>query len=438
MSALTAVLDPQVIDLKARIVADFFVNPFLECTRGALALRQARPVAQVDAAVADLVRCGVLLERDEVVVFEPAGDLYEDLRQLASIHRRQDADARQELKQLESLSRTQDALAVQREEVRAILDLVPVGVLLLDRYGSLLKANDACRQLLDLDASEVARDVCGHLDLRLETVLQEEVTVERTLDRPIEVTAGPFVATGSEAGVVVIVKDVTERKQFEREAEQTRDDFFSMIRHELRRPLMTIDRYLASPDLEGLLPHARVASTHLGAMLDDLLFLARLERDPLAIRPTDEVAIDAMLAGCELAFRNRATEQGVGLETRASAATRMCVDERRLVQCVGNLIDNAIKFTPRGGVVAIDSESSRDTVVIAVEDSGPGIPKAERQRVLERFYQVQKGDGRVNGLGLGLSICARVVEAHGGALTIDDSELGGVRVSMTLPRSIPS
>ena len=71
MSSLTAILDPQVIDLKVRIVADFFVNPFLECTRDALALRQSRPIAQVDVAVADLVQCGVLLERGDQVVFEP-------------------------------------------------------------------------------------------------------------------------------------------------------------------------------------------------------------------------------------------------------------------------------------------------------------------------------------------------------------------------------
>lgn len=439
MSSLTAVLDPQVIDLKVRIVADFFVNPFLECTRDALALRQSRPIAQVDVAVADLVQCGVLLERGDQVVFEPIGDLYEDLRQLASIHRRQDADARQELKQLESLSRTQDALAVQRDEVRAILDLVPVGVLLLDRYGSLLKANAACRQLIDLDASQVAGDVCSHLGLRLETVLQEERTVERSLGRPLEVTAGPFVATGTEAGVVVLVKDVTERKQLEQEADRTRDEFFSMIRHELQRPLMTIDRFLSSPDLAALLPHARASARHLGAMLDDLLFLARLERDPLAVRLSDDVRVDALLAGCELAFRDRARDEGITLETNVGEdETNLRVDERRLVQCVGNLLDNAIKFTPRGGTVRLVSSVKNGGVAIAVEDSGPGIPEAERGRVLERFYQIQKGDDRVTGLGLGLAICARVIEAHDGALTIEESEWGGTRMAITLPRTLPS
>ncbi|MBK35094.1 MAG: hypothetical protein CME26_06130 [Gemmatimonadetes bacterium] len=439
MSTLTAVLDPQVIDLKARIVADFFVNPFLECTRDALAMRQDRPVAQIDVAVADLLRCGVLLERDDLVVFEPAGDLYEDLRQLASIHRRQDSDARQELKQLESLSRTQDALAVQREEVRAILDLVPVGVLLLDRYGSLLKANHACRQLIDLDAVEVTRDVCAHLGLRLETVLQEEKTVEIILDRLLEITAGPFVTEGSEAGVVAIIKDVSERKELEHEAERTRDEFFSMIRHELRRPLMTIDRYLSSQDLEALRPHALAASGHLGAMLDDLLFLARLERDPLSVKPVDGVAIDALVAGCELAYRDRMREADLTLVIDLDArGQRLTVDERRLVQCVGNLLDNAIKFTPPGGRVLLGCTLTREGTTIGVEDSGPGIPASEREQVLERFYQIQKGDDRVSGLGLGLAICARVMRAHGGGVTIDDSHLGGARIQLHLPQSTRS
>ena len=105
---------------------------------------------------------------------------------------------------------------------------------------------------------------------------------------------------------------------------------------------------------------------------------------------------------------------------------------------MGNLIDNAIKFTPHGGSVVVESTIASDAVTIVVDDSGPGIPKAERERVLERFYQILSGDDRANGLGLGLAICARVIEAHGGRLTIAESVLGGARVQMTLPRATKS
>ena len=167
--------------------------------------------------------------------------------------------------------------------------------------------------------------------------------------------------------------------------------------------------------------------------------LARLERDPLAVRPTDDVTLEVVLAGCELAYRDRARDAGLTLESHVCAGgLSVKVDERRLTQVVGNLIDNAIKFTPRGGVVKISSSVTDAGVTIAVEDSGPGIPEAERAHVMERFYQVRKGDDRVNGLGLGLAICARVVEAHGGALTIDESEWRGTRVTIALPPSISS
>lgn len=435
MPTLTAVLDPRGIDLKARIVAEFFGNPFLECSAEQLSFRLDASTDDVVQAVADLERCGVVQVEDDVVLFEPAGDLYGDLRDLAAIYRSQSSEAREEVRQLESLARLEESLAVSREEVSAILDVVPLGVLLLDRYGSLIKANGVAHSLLDLEDVDTRTDVCGDLGLDIEDLLERSVSSEVYRGRPLSVMTRPFRVQGSDVGIVVTLQDISDRKRLEAEAERSREAFFSMIRHELKRPLHSIDRFLNSvPSDGGLASHAQSAAGHLGAMIDDLLLLARIERDPLAVQPTHEVTIGELVSGWDLGYRSIASEQDITLTTRVEDGTpAIRIDERRFQQAVGNIIDNAIKFTPRAGTVDVQAECRDARLSIVVDDSGPGIPPDQRPLVFDRFYQVTSGSNRSDGLGLGLAISARVIEAHGGSIRVTDSPLGGARFVLEFP-----
>ena len=108
-------------------------------------------------------------------------------------------------------------------------------------------------------------------------------------------------------------------------------------------------------------------------------------------------------------------------------------DERRLSQVVGNLLDNAIKFTPCGGSVSLSGGQEGETVWMAVSDTGVGIPEDEHQKVLDKFYQVENKQ-RQPGLGLGLAICNKIVDAHRGKLEIEQPDCGGTRMVITLPR----
>ena len=97
-------------------------------------------------------------------------------------------------------------------------------------------------------------------------------------------------------------------------------------------------------------------------------------------------------------------------------------DGDRLAQVFTNLVDNAIKFTPSGGVVTLSGRGADDSVYLSVEDGGPGIPVGERERIFERFYQTDKsrrGD-RTRGVGLGLAIAREIIQAHGGSISIGD------------------
>jgi signal transduction histidine kinase len=435
MPTLTAVLDPRGIDLKARIVAEFFGNPFLECSAEQLSFRLDASTSEVTQAVADLERCGVVQIDDEVVLFEPAGDLYGDLRDLAAIYRSQSTEAREEVRQLESLARLEESLAVSREEVSAILDVMPLGVFLLDRYGSLIKANGVAHGYLDLEDNAIRSDICSELDLDIEDLLERSISKEVYLGRPFSVMTRPFRVQGSDVGIVVTLQDISDRKRLEAEAERSREAFFSMIRHELKRPLHSIDRFLNSvPSDDGLASHAQEAAGHLGGMIDDLLLLARIERDPLAVQPARDVTIGELFSGWDLGYRDIVTEKEITLTTVVDDTTvALRIDERRFQQAVGNVIDNAVKFTPRAGKIDLRAESRDARLSIVVDDSGPGIPPDQRDLVFDRFYQVKSGRSRSDGLGLGLAISAKVVEAHGGTVSVSDSPLGGARIVLDLP-----
>tara|TARA_A100001037_G_C15112471_1_gene619707 strand:- start:295 stop:1635 length:1341 start_codon:yes stop_codon:yes gene_type:complete len=435
MPTLTAALDPHGIDLKARIVAEFFGNPFLECSAEQLSFRLDATTPEVTDAVADLERCGVVQMDDDVVYFEPAGDLYGDLRDLAAIYRSQTFEAREEVRQLESLARLEASLAVSREEVSAILDVVPLGVLLLDRYGSLLKANGVAHSLLDLESAHVRDHVCGALDLPLEDLLERSINKEVYLETTLSVITRPFRVQGSDVGIVITLQDISDRKRLEAEAERTREAFFSMIRHELKRPLHSIDRFLNTVDLDGgLASHARSAAGHLSSMIDDLLLLSRIDRDPLTVQPTQKITAAELIAGWDLVYRDIASKKDISLTSRVDAPIPpLMIDERQFQQAVGNILDNAIKFTPRAGTIDLWAEQQGNTLSIVIDDSGPGIPLEQRDRVFDRFYQVRDGNDRTDGLGLGLAITARVIAAHGGSVEVTESPAGGARFILSIP-----
>ncbi|NDV28798.1 HAMP domain-containing sensor histidine kinase [Desulfovibrio sp. JC010] len=107
-------------------------------------------------------------------------------------------------------------------------------------------------------------------------------------------------------------------------------------------------------------------------------------------------------------------------------------DHQRILQMLGNLVDNSLKYTPRGGKVALRTERDGDSIIISVEDSGPGIEPLERERIFEKLYRIDKSRS-TKGLGLGLSLAKAVMEAHGGNISIQSSKLGGALFEVSFP-----
>jgi signal transduction histidine kinase len=226
------------------------------------------------------------------------------------------------------------------------------------------------------------------------------------------------------------------------EAVRSRDHVLSIVSHDLRNPLGTIT--MAASLLLDLVPDEeerrterrqleiikRAAGT-MNRMIQDLLDVTRIESGRLTVErgPTDAKSVlDETMA----LHRPLADAAGIALENRiADGLPPMCADPQRVGQILANLIGNALKFTPRGGTVAVSADAEAGGILWRITDTGKGIAPDQLPHLFDRFWQAQRGDRR--GLGLGLSIVEGLVKAHGGAIHVA-SELGtGTSVSFTIP-----
>jgi two-component system, OmpR family, sensor kinase len=214
--------------------------------------------------------------------------------------------------------------------------------------------------------------------------------------------------------------------------------FSSDASHELRTPLTVIRGQLevlarqASPSADDVRRVERLVRTEILRMerlVDDLLVLARAdEREFLRPRPVDLGPFAEELLDGARPTANRRFELG------PMPAGVLDVDPDRLAQALRNLIRNAIEYTSDGGLVRLTGSASDTHVTLAVEDDGPGIPAAHRERVFDRFHRMDSARTRVRGgAGLGLAIARAIAEAHGGTIYAGDSPEGGARVVIELP-----
>ncbi|MEW6272569.1 MAG: ATP-binding protein [Thermodesulfobacteriota bacterium] len=338
----------------------------------------------------------------------------------------------------------------ERDRLEAILAAMVEGVIVIDRSGTILRANEpvaatfgleAGRPLVGLRLWDLTRDVEFNAVVRealsSQTPTFREVELRGAIQRHLKVTVGP---TADLSAWVLVFHDVTETKRLER----VRTDFVANVSHELRTPLTAIKGFAETLSSSGFEDRERAQhfvsiidrqAERLSRLIDDLLILSDLElgKMPVRIRPTEVAPIvrDVVELLAEPARRG-----GVEVRTHVAEGLRVLGDPDRLAQVVSNLLDNAIKYTPDRGVVQIRAQPADGTglVELAVEDTGAGIPAEDLPRLAERFYRVDKARIReLGGTGLGLSIVKHIVQAHGGSLRIE-SRLGhGTTVKVTLP-----
>jgi two-component system phosphate regulon sensor histidine kinase PhoR len=245
----------------------------------------------------------------------------------------------------------------------------------------------------------------------------EAVHFELPAGRFLTANLAPPAKRADALGVVIVVSDVTEIMRLER----VRRDFVSNVSHELRTPLTAVAGYAETLMLsEDLQPEYRnfagVIHKHaaaLGGIINDLLELARLEdaREAVTLRPTDAGEI---LEETLENFREIAAAKKFSFET-ALADVPVLADTPLLARVFGNLLENACRYSPPGGVVRILSRREGREVIFIVSDNGPGIPKEALPRIFERFYQVKK-ERNSGTAGIGLAVCKHIIERHRGRI----------------------
>jgi signal transduction histidine kinase len=349
----------------------------------------------------------------------------------------------------DDLARTKSAMAEREraaDESDAIRSVIGAamreGVLLFDGAGQLVYANEASERQLVRRPASIARlfpAAAAEAAAGVAASGEPELVEIETASPPRWLR---FAATpAGDGGVLVVVVDVTEARRLE----ATRRDFVLNASHELKTPAASIRaaaEMLREAQRDDPASAARFARTlereseRLSRIVADLLDLSRLEAGGDL---EERVQLDALVAEEGHRFEDRARASQLTLDVRTEQVPAVRGSERDLALMVANLIDNAIRYTPGGGIVQVSVGSSDGDVRIRVADSGIGIPQRDLTRVLERFYRVDPGRSRRSGgTGLGLSIVRHVVENHGGSVSVE-SELGrGTTVDVVLPVAGPA
>jgi PAS domain S-box-containing protein len=273
-----------------------------------------------------------------------------------------------------------------------------------------------------------------------------------------------FDQTGRVVRVVGGVYDVSERRRLEREralllqrereargaaevaaraaevAARAHEDLLAVVSHDLRSSVNTVaicasalaERPNATEAEQEILAALQRATHWMNRQIRDLLDVARIEGGGLRIEARAEPPA-VLLAAVEQLFAAAAHERGLALTLSVAAdLPRVQADAERVIQALGNLVTNALRFTEPGGLIALMAEPEPAGVRFTVEDTGLGIPLEDQPHVFERFWQKRPGKGE-GGAGLGLAIVRGIVEAHGGKVRVESTPGAGSRFSFTIP-----
>ncbi len=361
------------------------------------------------------------------------GESYEEIAPLLTkIHKQQKTIA----VQLAEAKRQQAAFA----QITADME---EGLLVIDEHGALLSVNPSALRLLevkDVQPSENVLTLNRSEPFRraVETALdgRHEAAVLTFGEMSCQVTANPVWHDGKPSGAVLLLVDITEKLQ----RETLRREFTANVSHELKTPLTSISGF-AEILRDGMVQGADVEK-FAGRIFDEAQRLITLVSDVIKISQLDEGQLPYVRETVELQelvrtmfdrLHHAADKAGVTLTLEGEPAALSTV-RPILEEVLFNLCDNAIKYNRRGGRVTVHTGRQDDRVVLAVSDTGIGIPPAHQQRIFERFYRVDKSHSKeIGGTGLGLSIVKHGAAYLGAAVTVESEPGNGSTFTLTWP-----
>jgi two-component system phosphate regulon sensor histidine kinase PhoR len=338
-----------------------------------------------------------------------------------------------------------EELRVEGTKLRAVLNGMREGVALV-QGGAISIANPAFAHLLGVGSAVEGRSPLEAARLpQLAEIIEMAISERREANKEVQVGARSLLLQAHPLGTpvsrqaVVVLIDMTENRRLER----LRREFVANASHELRTPVAAIvgvaetlsagaaeDPEARASFLDILLRHAE----RLSQLTADLLDIARLEA---GYRPrVESVPVAEAVEAVVSTLRAHADDKGISLKLAIPPGLALAAERQAVEQVLTNLIDNAIKYTPRGGQVSVRAEPGGNSVQLIVEDTGPGIPEEHLPRLFERFYRVDNARSReLGGTGLGLSIVKHLVLAHRGDVRVESQVGKGTRFIVRMPRA---
>ena len=333
----------------------------------------------------------------------------------------------------------------RRARAALVVQHVADGVLLVNNEGVIRLWNPAAEDITGVPASEALGRPAAELFADWESISRLAESAEH---RPVTLAIGvndrelwlSLTAVGFEDGSVYAFRDLTE----ERAVETLKSDFVSTISHELRTPLAAIygaaltlrreDVLLGEPQRTGLLEVIASESDRLARIVNDVLWVSRLESEGLrtTIEPCDAVELARSVVDAARHY----IPPSIKLELAAPKkdVPQVAADPDKIRQVLTNLVENAVKYSPDGGRVTVQVAVARPRMRFSVRDEGLGVPPAEHRRIFEKFYRLDPDLTRgVGGTGLGLYITRELLERMGGRIWVESSGSGGSTFVAELP-----
>lgn len=342
------------------------------------------------------------------------------------------------------------------ERVRSMVQSMPIGLLAIDTAGMICAVNPRAEEMFGYGASELIGS-----DIRLlfpesgnngdssvlknltgkaaGSGLQLEALKKSGTKFPTELSLTEYKTIDGDRLLGTVI-DITERQRIE----QLRKEFVTMVSHDLKSPLTSINASLAlivqgvygelSDKGLRVASDAEHESVRLITLIGDLLDLARMDAGKLEIQ-SESILLDSVFDHSLRAVASLAEQKNISIDV-SNGGLRVKGDSDRLVQVIVNLLSNALRYSPTGSTIKVGAERVDSFAEIRVSDRGPGIPVHLRKTIFERFEQVDVLNAPLKGAaGLGLSICKAIIEAHEGQLGVDSDEGAGSTFWFRVPLS---
>ena len=342
----------------------------------------------------------------------------------------------------------------QRNEMEAVLSSMVEGVMAVDMEERVINMNQAAAKMLRCDPSRVQgrsiQEVARNVDLQ--NFLKHALTTHELIEMDIILYSdGEHIVNlrgtilrdgeGNRMGALIVLDDVTRLRKLE----NIRKEFVANVSHELKTPITAIKGFsetLCTGEVKDPVDTRRFLeiidrnANRLESIVEDLLSLSKIEREEekkeILLR---EGSIKEVLQSAMKVYQTKAKEKNIEIDLKCDEDISAHINAPLLELAVGNLLDNAIKYSNSGSGVLSEAIQTEKEVIIQIQDQGIGIAREHLPRLFERFYRVDRARSRkMGGTGLGLALVKHIVQAHGGHVSVESSPGQGSTVTINLPK----